>query len=47
VLDAAFSKHLVILGREKRNALDRAAQLTPVDAPIRAVWTDLTVHWAE
>jgi 6-phosphogluconolactonase len=47
VLDAAFSKHVVILGREKRAALERAAQLTPMEAPIRAVWTDLTVHWAE
>jgi 6-phosphogluconolactonase len=47
VLDAAFSKHLVILGAEKRAALERAAHLAPVEAPIRAVWTDLTVHWAE
>jgi 6-phosphogluconolactonase len=47
VLDAAFSKHVVILGREKREALGRAATLTPFEAPIRAVWTDLTVHWAE
>jgi 6-phosphogluconolactonase len=47
VLDAAFSKHVVILGPEKRAALERAADLSPIDAPIRAVWTDLTVHWAE
>ena len=47
VLDAAFAKHAVIIGAEKRAALDRAAQLTPIDAPIRAVWSDLTVHWAE
>lgn len=47
VLDAAFSKHVVILGAEKRAALERAAQLAPLEAPIRAVWTDLTVHWAE
>ena len=47
VLDAAFSKHVVILGAEKRAALERAAELSPIDAPIRAVWTDLTVHWAE
>jgi 6-phosphogluconolactonase len=47
VLDAAFSKHLVIIGPEKRDALERAAHLTPIEAPIRAVWTDLTVHWAE
>jgi 6-phosphogluconolactonase len=47
VLDAAFSKHVVILGSEKRAALEQAADLSPIDAPIRAVWTDLTVHWAE
>jgi 6-phosphogluconolactonase len=47
VLEGAMSKHLVITGAEKRAALERAAQLSPKDAPIRAVWTDLTVHWAE
>lgn len=47
VLDGAMSKHLVITGTEKREALDRAARLTPAEAPIRALWSDLTVHWAE
>jgi 6-phosphogluconolactonase len=47
VLDGAMSKHLVITGAEKRAALERAAHLTPREAPVRAVWTDLTVHWAE
>jgi 6-phosphogluconolactonase len=47
VLDGAMSKHVVITGAEKREALERAAHLSPKEAPIRAVWTDLTVHWAE
>jgi 6-phosphogluconolactonase len=47
VLDGAMSKHVVITGAEKRAALERAAQLSPMEAPIRAVWSDLTVHWAE
>lgn len=47
VLDVALSKHLLIVGVEKREALERAAGLAPEEAPIRAVWTDLMVHWAE
>ena len=47
VLDGAMFKHAVILGAEKLAALEKAAHLTPKEAPIRAVWNDLTVHWAE
>jgi 6-phosphogluconolactonase len=47
VLNGAMSKHILITGPEKRAALERAAQLTPEEAPIRAVWADATVHWAE
>ncbi|UOA27378.1 6-phosphogluconolactonase [Pseudosulfitobacter sp. DSM 107133] len=47
VLDGAMSKHLVIFGAEKRAALERAADLTPRNAPIAAVLDELTVHWAE
>lgn len=47
VLDGAMSKHLLIVGAEKREALERAARLAPDEAPIRAVWRDLDVHWAE
>ncbi len=47
VLDDAMAKHLVITGTEKRAALEQAADLAPEDAPIRAVMSDLTVHWAE
>lgn len=46
VLDGALSKHLIIYGRDKREALDRAMQLPPEEAPINAVLTDMTVHWA-
>lgn len=46
-LAGAMAKHLVIYGSEKRRALEAAKSLDPVDAPIRAVMDDLTVHWAE
>ncbi len=47
VLDQAMSKHLVIFGADKREALDRAMALPPEDAPINAVLSETTVHWAE
>ena len=47
VLDGAVSKHLVITGRDKLEALERAVHLTPDEAPIKAVMSGLTVHWAE
>lgn len=47
VLNEALSKHIVITGRQKRNALERAAQMSREQAPVRAVWDDATVHWAE
>ncbi|WP_224814666.1 6-phosphogluconolactonase [Hasllibacter sp. MH4015] len=47
VLNGALSKHVVITGAEKRAALERAMQLTPSEAPIRAVIQGATVHWAE
>jgi len=46
-LKGALAPHLVITGPEKRNALERAEKLTPMEAPIRAFMSDLTVHWAE
>ena len=39
--------HLMIFGVAKRAALERAAKLAPAQAPVRAVWGDLCVHWAE
>lgn len=47
VLDDALSKHLVIFGEEKREALERALSLPPETAPIQAVLEDMTIHWAE
>lgn len=47
VLDGALSKHLVIYGTEKRNALENALSQPPEDAPVNAVLSGMTVHWAE
>ncbi|WP_372884381.1 6-phosphogluconolactonase [Shimia sp.] len=47
VLNAAVSKHLLILGEDKRAALDKARHLPPKEAPIRAVLDDITVHWTK
>lgn len=47
VLNGAIEKHLVIIGAEKRAALDRALHLSPQQAPIHAVLSGMTVHWAE
>ncbi len=47
VLNGAMSKHVVITGTEKRDALERARNLPPEQAPIRAVLSGATVHWAE
>ena len=38
---------LMITGPDKRAALDRAATLTPEEAPIRAFWKGLIVHYAD
>ena len=47
VLRGAFNIHILITGNEKREALDRAQTLTPMEAPVRAVLDNATVHWAE
>jgi 6-phosphogluconolactonase len=47
VLRDAFHIHLLITGPEKRAALERAMTLTPMEAPVRAVLDNATVHWAE
>ena len=46
VLDGAISKHLVITGADKRAALERAMSLPPEEAPVQAVLSGTTVHWA-
>lgn len=47
VLRGAMKRHIVIIGREKREALERARELTPQEAPVAAVLRGATVHWAE
>jgi 6-phosphogluconolactonase len=47
VLRAAMSRHLVIIGAAKREALERARTLTPDEAPVAAILKDTVVHWAE
>ena len=46
VLDGAMSKHIVIFGEEKRAALDKARQSLPEEAPVAAVLSQASVHWA-
>ncbi len=47
VINGAMSRHIVITGLEKREALERARHLDPQEAPIAAVLDGSTVHWAE
>ncbi|WP_151717564.1 6-phosphogluconolactonase [Gemmobacter serpentinus] len=46
-LAGAMNIHVLITGTEKRAALERAAHLSPLEAPIAAVLKNATVHWAE
>lgn len=46
VLKAAVSTHIVITGNEKRAALEKAQHLSMEEAPVRAVLSGATVHWA-
>jgi len=47
VLEGAMSTHILITGPEKRAALEQARHKTPEQAPVRVVWSNATVHWAE
>jgi len=47
VLQTAISTHIVIKGKDKRAALDRAKGLDALEAPINTVLNNATVHWAE
>ncbi|MEP3346232.1 MAG: 6-phosphogluconolactonase [Litoreibacter sp.] len=46
VLAEAMNAHVLITGAEKREALNRATDATRLDAPIRTVLPNATVHWA-
>jgi len=46
-LREAMSIHILITGAEKRAALERAQHLTALQAPVKSVLANATVHWAE
>lgn len=46
VLSGAAHRHILIQGADKREALQRALTLDPIDAPVAAVLPGATVHWA-
>ena len=47
VLKGALNRHIVIIGTEKRDALERARHLSADEAPVAAVLAGSVVHWAE
>jgi 6-phosphogluconolactonase len=47
VLKGAMSTHILITGAEKRAAIEAAAMLRPIDAPIACVLGQAKIHWAE
>ena len=47
VLKGAMSVHLLITGRDKREALERARGADPAEMPVAGILPDATVHWAE
>jgi 6-phosphogluconolactonase len=47
VLAEAKNIHILITGAEKRAAIEAAANLPVLEAPVRVVLDNATVHWAE
>ena len=47
VLKSAMSRHIVIVGAEKRAALEKARHLRAEEAPVAAILRDSIIHWAE
>lgn len=47
VLAGAMHIHILITGAEKRAAIEAAAGLLALEAPVRVVLDNATVHWAE
>ncbi|MCM2561115.1 6-phosphogluconolactonase [Lutimaribacter sp. EGI FJ00015] len=43
----SLSLHMVINGADKREALERAMDLPPEEAPVASVLDEASVHWAE
>lgn len=46
VLAGAMSKHILITGDDKREAVERARRAGRKEAPVAAVWDGAMVHWA-
>ncbi|NND20372.1 MAG: 6-phosphogluconolactonase, partial [Silicimonas sp.] len=46
VLTDAMTTHVLITGYEKRDAIEAARKLSPIEAPIALVLKTATVHWA-
>lgn len=46
-LNRARHKHLIIFGDEKRAAFETARALNALEAPIKSVLENITVHWAK
>lgn len=46
VLTGAITTHVVIVGDEKRAAVEKARKLSALDAPISIVLKNATIHWA-
>lgn len=46
VLRDAMHCHILIAGAEKRQAIERAAHLPEMQAPVRSVLANATIHWA-
>jgi len=47
VLRDAMSIHILITGAEKRDAIEKARDLSPEEAPVSVVLKNATIHWAE
>jgi 6-phosphogluconolactonase len=45
-LNDAMRKHIVIMGDEKRAAIEKAAHLSAKEAPVQAVLRNAIIHWA-
>ena len=46
VLNGALRKHVLIMGDEKREALESGRGMPPAEAPVNAVLDGAKVHWA-
>lgn len=46
VFTGAYALHVLIIGDDKRTAIDRAAGLAPSQAPVKALLGQASVHWS-